>query len=116
MLQQIGCLRTKGSGLIFSEPGILPAVIITASEMLFSSIKEKYFRGETLEGRMVNEEKIGIMGSIVGSIFSIDIESNRYGKVNMRFILKTPLSKEDIEDGYLLLAPIREKEEKSIWN
>lgn len=112
----IACLKVNGCGLIFNEPDVLNNIARTASDMIIKESKKVAIKSNFFEGVLTTKMEIGLVGSVVGHIFKIELEGEGINRVTMDFVLNRPLSEMDFKHGYWDVNILNEKTEKAQWN
>jgi len=114
--ERIACLRVKGCGLIFSDRSVLDAIAVAASGMLLGGDKKQKIKADVLEGLVTNHSKVGILGMLVGYVFTIEIETDEINRVTMDFVLTRPLDEQELKHTFWSGYMLNEDQEKAGWN
>lgn len=97
-MMRIATLEVRGPSVIFSDDNVVRIIVAGASRMLIDNRTGISLKADYFEGMITTDFKKGIMGSLGGTIFEADIESD-LGLTSMRFILTRPLNDFEIENG-----------------
>ncbi len=114
--ERIACLRVKGCSLIFGSRRMLDAVAIAASVMLVRDKRKEKIKTDALEGVVTNYSKVGVLGTLVGYVFTIEIETDEVNRVTMDFILTRPLDEEELKQGFWEICELNKEQERAMWN
>ena len=94
---RVACLKVKGCGLVFGDTDVLDAIAITASRMVVQGEKRQPLKADGAEGLLTTELKRGALGTLIGYVFQVEMESNETKRVSMEFILSRPITEEELE-------------------
>lgn len=104
MLNRMANLKIEGCGLVFSDPSVMRAIILTASSMLVDAKQMSKVKEKNCEGMMLTNFERSFIGGVGGVVFDISLES-AYGSTSMKFILFRPMTKEELEDYIFFICP-----------
>lgn len=94
---RVACLQVKGCGLVFSDTEVLDLIAITASRMVTKGKNRQPLKMKNAEGSLTTEMKRGALGTLIGYVFQVEIESDETGRVSMKFILRRPITEDELE-------------------
>lgn len=104
MLNRMANLKIEGCGLVFSDPSIMRAIILTASSMLVDAKQMSKIKEKNCKGMILTNFERSFIGGVGGVIFDISLESV-YGSTSMKFILFRPMTNEELENYIFFMCP-----------
>lgn len=113
---RVACLKVKGCGLVFGDTDVLDAIAITASRMVTEGKNRQPLKADGAEGLLTTEMKRGAIGTLIGYVFKVEIESDEAKRVSMEFVLSRPITEEELEFAEWVSYQADPRSERAAFN